>query len=60
VRAVVYEGAGTADPELLALGAGTLKRANQTWRIPVAIVTADPADHAAWVEATHEGLARLL
>jgi uncharacterized protein YbjT (DUF2867 family) len=60
VRAVVYEAAGAADPELLATGAETLRRANRTWRIPVAIVAADPGDHAAWLEAMREGLATLL
>lgn len=57
VRAIVYEGSGSVDPELLAGGAETLRRANRTWRIPIAIVEADSADTAAWVEAMAGGLA---
>jgi len=50
VRGFVYEGAGSADPELLAAGAEIVRVAGRTWRIPVAVVEADPGQPAAWVE----------
>ena len=60
VRAIVYEGRGSVEEELLAGGVTTLRRANETWRIPVAIVEADPADAEVWVEAMAGGLAEAL
>jgi len=45
VRGVVYEPAGE--------GRAIAERAHETWQIPLAILTSDPADHAAWLaEAT--------
>jgi uncharacterized protein YbjT (DUF2867 family) len=60
VRAIVYEAGGSVDPEILAGGVATLRRANETWRIPVSIVEADPGDAEAWVEAMATGLADAL
>jgi uncharacterized protein YbjT (DUF2867 family) len=51
VRGLVYEGAGTVEPGLLAGGAQLVHAAAERWRIPVAVVEADPAEHEAWVEA---------
>jgi len=48
VRGFVYEGAGSADPELLAGGAEIVRAAGQTWRIPVAVVAAEPDDVPSW------------
>ena len=49
VRGVVYEAAGTVAPELLATGAEEVRRAQSLNEIPYALVTADPADRAAWL-----------
>lgn len=50
VRGFVYEGAGSVDPELLAAGAELVRSAGRTWRIPVAVVEADPGDPDTWAE----------
>ncbi len=50
VRGVVYEGAGSAGPELLEAGAEIVRAAGRTWRIPVEVVAADPGDPVAWGE----------
>jgi hypothetical protein len=51
VRAVVYEAAGTVDPEVLAAGARLVRAYCTDSRIPYAMVAADPADHGAWTLA---------
>ena len=48
VRGFVYEGAGSTDPELLAGGAEIVRAAGRTWRIPVAVVAAEPGDLSGW------------
>jgi len=50
VRGFVYEGAGSVEPQLLAAGAELVRSAGRTWRIPVAVVEADPGEPEAWVE----------
>jgi hypothetical protein len=51
VRGVVYEAAGDVVPELLERGRELVEAAGRTWRIPARIVTADPGEPEAWVEA---------
>jgi nucleoside-diphosphate-sugar epimerase len=51
VRGVVYESAGTVRPEVLRGGEGILRAAQERWRIPVALVDADPSDVAEWLDA---------
>lgn len=51
VRGAVYEAAGSAVPELLAVGTATAREAAQTFRMPVEVVEADPTDHEAWLAA---------
>jgi hypothetical protein len=60
VRGFVYEASGTADPALLEQGAHIVRTASQTWRIPVEVVSADAAEHEAWLEAMKEAVERLL
>jgi uncharacterized protein YbjT (DUF2867 family) len=48
VRGVVYEAVGRLEPALLETGAGLVRTASRTWRIPAAIVTTEPDDPAAW------------
>lgn len=52
VRGVVYEGAGSVDPPLLSGGAEIVRLAGITWRIPFAVLDADPGDFPTWLEAT--------
>ena len=51
VRGFVYEAAGSVATEQLENGRGLVEAAGRRWRIPFAIVGADPADHPAWLEA---------
>jgi uncharacterized protein YbjT (DUF2867 family) len=60
VRGVVYEAAGTVDPAALIRGEAVARVAHETWRIPLEYLTADPADHAAWVAAGRAAVDRLL
>jgi uncharacterized protein YbjT (DUF2867 family) len=48
VRGVVYEAVGTVDLGLLGAGAELIRSASNIWRIPVAIVSSEPHDPAAW------------
>lgn len=50
VRGFVYQGAGSVEPGLLADGAELVRNAGRTWRIPVAVVEADPGEPEAWAE----------
>ena len=49
VRGFVYEAAGSVPGTALAGGAALVRAAGERWRIPVAIVETDPADHEDWV-----------
>jgi uncharacterized protein YbjT (DUF2867 family) len=57
VRGFAYEAAGSVDAAWLERGAAAVRSASRTWRIPVEVVVADPADPNAWTEemlvATH-------
>ena len=56
VRGLVYEAAGPAGASVLAAGAQIVRDASRTWHIPVQVVTIDPADHEAWLEAMEEAV----
>ena len=60
VRGFVYEGAGRVAPENLERGAGLVRAAAETWRIPVEIVAVDPGDHEAWLGAMIAASQRLI
>jgi hypothetical protein len=49
VRGVVYEAAGSVDAAVLAGGAELVRRAEVTWRIPAAIVEAEPGQREGWL-----------
>ena len=51
VRGLMYEAAGTVDSALLEQGAETVVAACGYSEIPHALLRADPADHAAWLDA---------
>jgi len=50
VRGFAYEAAGSASAESLRRGTEIVEAAGATWRIPVALITADPGDHSTWLE----------
>ena len=49
VRRFVYEAAGSVDPALLARGREAVEAAGERWRIPIAVLSADPDEWAAQV-----------
>ncbi len=60
VRAFVYEATGSAPAEQLAAGSRLVRAAGERWRIPVAVVDADPGGPEAWaalIEAASVGSA---
>jgi uncharacterized protein YbjT (DUF2867 family) len=59
VRGFVYEAAGTVSEPLLERGAEAVRAASATWRIPAAVVGADPADPPSWAEAMLDATLRL-
>jgi hypothetical protein len=60
VRGLVYETAGTVDASLLEQGAHIVRNALRTWHIRGEVVSADPADHEAWLGAMKEAVERTL
>ena len=60
VRGLVYEGAGTLPADVLAGGAAVVRGAAVTWNIPVAVLTADPADCEGWTRDAAAAVAGLL
>jgi hypothetical protein len=60
VRGVVYEAAGAVDAELLEQGAEIVRTASELWRIRVEVVSADPAQHDAWLGAMKEAVERTM
>jgi TrkA-N domain len=59
VRGVVYESAGTVSRELLDRGAEIVRAAGERWRIPVAVVDADPGEMDSWLNAMRGAAERL-
>lgn len=51
VRGFVFEGAGSADPDVLAAGTELVERAGRTWMIPVRVVTAERDVGGGWTAA---------
>jgi nucleoside-diphosphate-sugar epimerase len=60
VRGVVYEAAGSVDPDVLSAGEAAVHEAADRWRIPAEVVDADPADRETWVGAMTAAIGRLL
>ncbi len=50
VRGFVYEAEGRVQSRYLEGGEAIVRAAAETWRIPVEMVKADPADPSAWAE----------
>ena len=51
VRGIVYEATGGPDPTLLRGGADRVRAVCERSRIPYRLLSADPTDHPAWLEA---------
>jgi 3-hydroxyisobutyrate dehydrogenase-like beta-hydroxyacid dehydrogenase len=60
VRGVVYEAAGTVDSVVLRGGAARVRDFGSRSLAAVALLEADPADPAVWVDAAVEAVERLL
>jgi nucleoside-diphosphate-sugar epimerase len=60
VRGLVYEAAGSVDPDVLAGGADAVRDAAARWRIPAEVVEEHPSDGEAWRVAMTEAVGRLL
>jgi uncharacterized protein YbjT (DUF2867 family) len=60
VRGVVYEAAGTVDPEALANGRAIGERMARENEIPLRILDADPADTGAWLAQARAAVDSLL
>ena len=60
VRGLVYEAAGSAHPDVLGQGEEIVRRAAAIWRMPVEVVSRDPADHAAWLASMRAAVGRIL
>ena len=60
VRGVVYEAAGTVSVDLLAGGEAIVGAAAERWRIPVAVIDADPGEVDAWLAAMVAAAERLI
>lgn len=60
VRGFVYEAAGSVDAGTLDEGAAIVRSANDTFHIPVEILSADPGDHAGWVGESLAAVQRVL
>jgi uncharacterized protein YbjT (DUF2867 family) len=59
VRGFVYEASGTAARADLEHGAALVRAAGERWRIPVALVDANPGDWEAWTAAMLAAAERL-
>jgi uncharacterized protein YbjT (DUF2867 family) len=60
VRGFVYEAAGDVQRQQLERGAGLVRSAAETWRIPVEVVEADPTEFDPWLEAMTAATQRLV
>jgi uncharacterized protein YbjT (DUF2867 family) len=60
VRGFIYEGAGTVDAKVLAGGAELVRKAESTWRIPVAVTETARSEGPAWVEELERTVVELL
>jgi hypothetical protein len=59
-RGIVYEAAGTVDPEVLAGGRALVERVAAYNEIPLRVLDADPLDRPAWTRAARATIESLL
>lgn len=60
VRGFVYEPQGSVSQDLLAIGRGHVANANNTWKIPVAYIEAEPDDPERWHKDAQRAVLSLL
>jgi nucleoside-diphosphate-sugar epimerase len=60
VRGVVHEVAGPLPPDVLGRGRAVALAAHETWRIPLELLEADPAEHDSWLRDARGAVDRLL
>jgi uncharacterized protein YbjT (DUF2867 family) len=60
VRGFIYEGVGTVDPKLLTGGAALCRKAEETWRIPVAVTEKLRSEGPPWVEELETAVVEIL
>jgi nucleoside-diphosphate-sugar epimerase len=60
VRGVVYEAAGSAPPALLEQGAAIVRATASTYRMPVQVVDAPPAEREKWAAAMRAAVSDVL
>ena len=60
VRGVVYEAAGSVDPDVLAAGAALVRERCEDSRIPYVLLEADPAEPRVWTAAAARAVHRTL
>jgi hypothetical protein len=60
VRGVVYEAAGTLPAAHLEEGAAAVRRASETFQIPVGLLETDPGDRHAWLSEARSAVAAVL
>jgi hypothetical protein len=60
VRGILYEAAGSVDPELLRAGGERVRAACRRSLIPCVTLESDPSDHALWLRDALAGVQRLL
>jgi len=60
VRGFLYEASGSVAPQLLEGGEEIVRAASRTWRIPVAVVSEEPAVAEAWAERMAAATAGLI
>ena len=60
VRGIVYETAGTVPSEVIGRGEQALREASERWRIPFALIGADPGDPAAWLDEAEAAVGGLV
>jgi uncharacterized protein YbjT (DUF2867 family) len=60
VRGVVYEGTGSVAAATLAAGTELVRQAGKTFRMPTAIVEADPGEHERWLAAMSDAVEQVL
>jgi nucleoside-diphosphate-sugar epimerase len=60
VRGVVYEATGTLPPAHLGEGAAAVRRASETFQMPVRILETPPQNHDAWLSEARAAVAAVL
>jgi nucleoside-diphosphate-sugar epimerase len=60
VRGVVHEAGGPLPEAVRERGRAVAMSAHATWRIPLQLLEADPADHDAWLAGARAAVGRLL